>query len=212
MNLSKINDNGENMAQSCLETVVKGIITMSSERAAPGRGCEEEEVRKMTMSPFRGRGFYDLHSEMNRMFDEVLGGMTRGRSGRQQGVQAAEWAPSMDVLEEDGNLVIKAELPGVKQEDVDITVHDRVLTISGQRREDTETERGGYHVRERRRGAFSRSVMLPQDVNEDRIRARYEDGVLEVTVEGAAAVREPKRIQIEGLTSDESSNGETARG
>jgi HSP20 family protein len=101
----------------------------------------------------------------------------------------------MDVLEEDGNLVIKAELPGVKQEDVDITVHERVLTISGQRREETETERGGYHVRERRRGAFSRSVMLPQDVNEDRIRARYEDGVLEVTVEGAAAVREPKRIR-----------------
>ena len=118
----------------------------------------------------------------------------------------------MDVLEEDGNLVIKAELPGVKQEDVDITVHERVLTISGQRREETETERGGYHVRERRRGAFSRSVMLPQDVDEDRIRARYEDGVLEVTVEGAAAVREPKRIQIEGRTGDQSSNGEATRG
>jgi HSP20 family protein len=170
------------------------------------------EVRKMTMSPFRGRGLYDLHSEMNRMFDEVLGGMTRGRTERQQGVQAAEWAPSMDVLEEDGNLVIKAELPGVKQEDVDITVHERVLTISGQRKEETETERGGYHVRERRRGAFSRSVMLPHDVDEDRIRARYEDGVLEVTVEGAAAVREPKRIQIEGRTGDQSSNGEATHG
>ena len=54
--------------------------------------------------------------------------------------------------------------------------------------------------------------MLPQEVNEDRIRARYEDGVLEVTIEGAAAVREPKRIQIEGHTSDESSNGEATRG
>ena len=153
-----------------------------------------------------------MQSEMNRMFDEVFGGMARGRSGRQQGVQATEWAPSMDVFEEDGNLMIRAELPGVKQEDVDIPVHDRVLTISGQRREETETERGGYHVRERRRGAFSRSVMLPQDVDEDRIRARYEDGVLEVTVEGAAAVREPRRIQIEGRTSDEISNGEAARG
>lgn len=191
---------------------MEGIIATSVERAAPGRGREEEEVRKMTMSPFRGRGFYDLHSEMNRMFDEVLGGIARGRTGRQQGVQSTEWAPSMDVLEEDGNLVIKAELPGVKQEDVDITVHDRVLTISGQRREETETERGGYHVRERRRGAFSRSLMLPQDVDEDRIRARYENGVLEVTVEGAAAVREPKRIQIEGYAGDESSNGEAASG
>jgi HSP20 family protein len=183
-----------------------------SERAAPGRGRKEVEVRKMTMSPFRGRGYYDLHSEMNRMFDEVLGGMARGRTGRQQGVQATEWAPSMEVLEEDVNLVIRAELPEVKQEDVDIAVHDRVLTISGQRREETETERGGYHVRERRRGAFSRSVMVPQDVDEDRIRARYEDGILEVTVEEAAAVREPKRIQIEGRTSEESSNGEATRG
>jgi HSP20 family protein len=188
------------------------MIAASAERAAPGRGREEEEVRKMAMSPFRGRGFYDLQSEMNRMFDEVLGGMARGRTGRQQGAQATEWAPSMDVLEENGNLVIRAELPGVKQEDVDITVHDRVLTISGQRREETETERGGYHVRERRRGAFSRSVMLPQDVDEDGIRARYEDGILEVTVEGAAAVREPRRIQIEGSTGNESSNGEAARG
>jgi HSP20 family protein len=54
--------------------------------------------------------------------------------------------------------------------------------------------------------------MVPQDVDEDRIRARYEDGILEVTVEGAAAVREPKRIQIEGRTSEESSNGEATRG
>ena len=152
----------------------------------------------MAMSPFRGRGFYDLHSEMNRMFDEVLGGLDRGRSGRQQGVQATEWAPSVDVFEKEGNLVIRAELPGVKQEDVDITVQDRVLTISGQRKEEQEQERDGYYVRERRQGAFRRSVMLPQGVDEGNIRARYEDGVLEVTVEGAAAVREPRRIQIEG--------------
>ena len=165
----------------------------------------------MTLSPFRGRGFYDLHSEMNRMFDEVLGGLTRGRSGREQGVQAGEWAPSVDVFEEEGNLVIRAELPGVKQEDVDITVHDRVLTVSGQRKEEQKQERGGYYVRERRHGSFRRSVMLPQGVEEDKIRARYEDGILEVTVEGAAAVREPRRIQIEGLAGEESSNGEASR-
>ncbi len=166
----------------------------------------------MALSPFRGRGFYDLHSEMNRMFDEVLGGLSRGRSGREQGVPAGEWAPSMDVFEDEGNLVIRAELPGVKQEDVDITVHDRVLTVSGQRREEQEQERGGYYVRERRQGSFRRSVMLPQGVEEDKIRARYEDGILEVTVDGAAAVREPRRIQIEGSTGDDSSNGEASRG
>ena len=163
----------------------------------------------MAMSPIRGRGFYDLHSEMNRMFDEVFGGLAR-RTGRQQGSQVTEWAPSMDVLNRDGNLVIRAELPGVRQEDVDITVHERVLTISGERKEEQEQDRGGYYVRERRHGSFRRSMTLPEGVDESGIRARFEDGVLEVTVEGAAAAREPKRVQIESPESGQISNGEAA--
>jgi HSP20 family protein len=165
----------------------------------------------MAMSPMRGRGFYDLHSEMNRMFDDVFGGLAR-RTGRQQGAQASEWAPSMDVLNRDGDLVVRAELPGVRQEDVDITVHDRVLTISGERREEQQQERGGYYVRERRHGSFRRSMTLPEGVDEGEIRARFENGVLEVTVAGAAAVREPKRIQVEGPENGQSSNGETSAG
>lgn len=167
----------------------------------------------MGLSPFRGRGFYDLQSEMNRMFDEMFGGLTRGRSGRPQGTQTTEWAPSMDVLNRGGDLVIRAELPGVKQEDVDITVHDGVLTISGERKEEQEAERGGYYVRERRQGTFRRSMTLPEGVDENSIRARFEDGILDVTIQGAAAVREPKRIQIEGSAgSSESFDEETPRG
>jgi HSP20 family protein len=160
----------------------------------------------MAMSPFRGRGFYDVQSEMNRVFDEMFGGLMR-RSGGQQRAQATEWAPAMDVLQRDGDLMVRAELPGVKLEDVDITVHDRVLTISGERKLEEETERGGYYVRERRHGSFRRSMTLPEGVEEDRIRARFQDGVLEVTIEGAAAVREPKRIQIEGETSEGEGTG-----
>jgi HSP20 family protein len=102
------------------------------------------------------------------------------------------------VVTEDGDLVIKAELPGVKQEDVDITLQDNVLTVSGQRKTEQEEERGGYYVRERQYGSFSRSLTVPEGVDESKIHARYENGVLEVTVEGAAQVQEPKRIQIEG--------------
>ncbi len=152
----------------------------------------------MAMSPFRGRGFYDLHSEMNRMFDEMFGGLARSRSGRRQQGAQTEWAPALDVLEREGDLVVRAELPGVKQEDLDITVHDRVLTISGERKEEQEEQRAGYYVRERRHGSFRRSMTLPEGVDESKVRARFEDGVLELTIEGAAAVREPKRIQIEG--------------
>jgi HSP20 family protein len=160
----------------------------------------------MAMSPFRGRGFYDVQSEMNRVFDEMFGGLMR-RSGGQQRAQVTEWAPAMDVLQKDGDLMVRAELPGVKLEDVDITIHDRVLTISGERKLEEETERGGYYVRERRHGSFRRSMTLPEGVEEDRIRARFQDGVLEVTIEGAAAVREPKRIQIEGQTSEGEGTG-----
>ena len=156
----------------------------------------------MTLSPFRrgrgGGGFWDPLSEVNRMFDDVFGGLTRRPGGRQTGAELAEWAPAVDVLQRDGDLVVRAELPGVSPEDVDITLQNRVLTISGQRREEQEEQRGGYYVRERRSGSFSRSMTLPEGVDEDSIRARYENGVLEVTIAGAAAVREPRRIQVEG--------------
>ena len=153
------------------------------------------------LSPFRGRrGFYDPVGEMNQVFDNMLGGLMR-RSGGQQRSEVAEWAPAIDVVTENGDLVVKAELPGVKQEDVDITLQDNVLTVSGQRKAEHEEERGGYYVRERRYGSFSRSLTVPEGVDESKIHARYENGVLKVTIEGAAQVQEPKRIQIEGSDS-----------
>ena len=84
----------------------------------------------MSLTPFRG--FYDMQSEMNRMFDEVFGSLSR-TGGRQQGEAPSQWAPALDVLQEDGDIVVRAELPGVKQDDVDITFHNGVLTISGVR-------------------------------------------------------------------------------
>jgi HSP20 family protein len=150
------------------------------------------------LSPFRG--FYDAQSEVDRLFGEMLGGLSR-RRGRQEGQQLAQWAPAMDVLTRDGDLVIRAELPGVKPEDVDITLQNGVLTISGEHKVAQEEERGGYHVRERRYGSFRRSMTLPQEVDESKVHARFEDGVLEVRVEGAAVEQSPKRIEIEGTSS-----------
>jgi HSP20 family protein len=148
----------------------------------------------MGLSPFRG--FWDMQSQMNRMFNEMLGNL--GRSPERQLEGVTEWAPAVDATAKDGNLVIRAELPGVKPEDVDISLHGNVLTISGERKAEQEEERGGYYIRERRYGSFSRSFTLPQGTDESKVRARFEHGVLEVTVEGAGAVEEPKRIQIEG--------------
>jgi len=148
----------------------------------------------MGLSPFRGFG--DMQSQINRMFNEMLGNVTRSPGRQLEG--ATEWAPAVDATEKDGNLIIRAELAGVKPEDVDISLHGNVLTISGERKAEQEEERGGYYIRERSYGSFSRSFTLPQGTDESKVRARYEHGVLEVTVEGAAVVEEPKRIQIEG--------------
>ena len=161
---------------------------------APGGSREEKEVYEMALSPFRG--FYDMQSEMNRMLDEVFGSLAR--TGRRQGEAPTQWAPALDVLQEDGDIVVRAELPGVKLEDVDITFQNGVLTISGVRQAEEQKEGSGYYIRERRYGSFRRSMSLPEGTDESNISARFLDGVLEVRVAGAAAVQEPRRIQIEG--------------
>ena len=149
------------------------------------------------MSPFGRRGgFYDAHSEVNRLLDEMFGGL--GRRPGSRGAQATvEWAPSVDVLQKDGDLVVRVEMPGVKPEDVEVAVHNGVLTISGERKIDQEEERAGYYVRELRHGSFRRSMLLPEGVEEEKIHAHYQDGILEVTLGGAAAAREPRRVHIE---------------
>jgi HSP20 family protein len=97
-------------------------------------------------------------------------------------------------LSKDGDLLIGAELAGVKHEDVDITLHNGVLTISGEHKVDEQEEdRGGSHVRERRFGWFRRSMTLAEGVDESKIHACFEDGVLEVRVEGAAVEQSASR-------------------
>ena len=149
----------------------------------------------MALTPFRG--LWDLQGQINRTLEDMFGGLLRRREGLPQ-TQLAEWAPTVDILSEDGDLLIRAELPGLKQEDAEITLQDNVLTISGERKAEREEERGGYYVRERRYGSFRRSMTLPKGTDESKISARFENGVLEVRVQGAAVVEEPKRIQIEG--------------
>jgi HSP20 family protein len=137
-----------------------------------------------------------MQSQMNRMFNEMLGNLGQSPARQLEGV--TEWAPAVDATTKNGDLVIRAELPGVKPEDVDISLHNNVLTISGERKAEQEEERGGYYIRERRYGSFSRSFTLPQGTDESKVHVRYENGVLEVTVEGVTVVEEPRRIQIEG--------------
>ncbi len=112
-----------------------------------------------------------------------------------EGAQRGGWSPSVDVVKKDDHLVLRADLPGIKPEEVKIEVEDDVLTVSGEHREEKEEKKEHYMRRERRYGSFSRSMVLPQGVKADDIEAKCEDGVLEVTIPTAKA-EEKQKVEI----------------
>jgi HSP20 family protein len=113
--------------------------------------------------------FGELRARLDRMFD--------GLEGRERA-----WTPAIDVVREDGHLVVRADLPGIKPEEVKIEVEDDILTVSGVHRESAEEKEKGYVRRERRYGSFSRSMALPRGVDVKAIKAKTRDGVVEVTI------------------------------
>ena len=102
---------------------------------------------------------------------------------------------ALDVAEEADKYIVKASVPGVKPEEVEITVTDNVLTIKGETKEDTEIKEENYHLRERRYGSFMRSVTLPAPVNADKIEAVHENGVITLTLPKSETVK-PKKIEL----------------
>jgi len=107
----------------------------------------------------------------------------------------SEWALALDVVENEDAYVVKASLPGVKPEDVEITFEKGNLTIRGEIKDETEKEQGTYHLRERRSGSFVRTVSLPSTINADEIKADYQDGVLTLTLPKAEEIK-PRRIAV----------------
>ncbi|MFN2567022.1 MAG: Hsp20 family protein [Gemmatimonadaceae bacterium] len=111
--------------------------------------------------------------------------------------QAAEWSPQVEVLERGDSLVVRADLPGVKRDDVEVNVENDVLTIRGERRQERSETEGGYRRSERSYGTFFRQIPLPEDVEPSQIEASYEDGVLEVRIPSARdQQRSRRRIEI----------------
>ncbi len=146
-------------------------------------------------NPFHG--FVDAISEWNRMREVGMGRI--GHEARQEDrprTHATAWVPTTDVFAKGDDLVIRVSLSGVYPEDVNVTLSNGVLTISGERRSEPEEEEVSFYVRERYYGAFRRSLTLPAGVDEDDISADYENGLLEIVVRGAAAAAEPRRIEI----------------
>ncbi|HYH12018.1 MAG TPA: Hsp20/alpha crystallin family protein, partial [Thermomicrobiales bacterium] len=125
--------------------------------------------------------FSEIEAEMDRVFGRRLPFMQPLR--RYMGANISdEWVPSADVYEKDGDLVVKAELPGVARDDIDVMIDNGDLVIKGERRSEEEVEEANYFRMERFSGTFYRRFPLPDNVDEDQIRAEYRDGVLEIQI------------------------------
>ena len=128
-------------------------------------------------------------SEVNRLFNTLF--------GPENGQAQQRWVPAMDLVEADDEFVLKADLPGLTEDDVSIEVRDNALTISGERKSESEQKGRGWYRVEREFGRFSRSLTLPEGVNADSIGASFENGVLEVRIPKPEQPK-PRRIQIGG--------------
>ena len=141
--------------------------------------------------PFRD--LVGLQERMNRLFDESYRGARS--AGQDEWALGGSWAPAVDIYEQDGNIVMKAELPGIDPKAVDIRLENNTLTLRGERKLDKEVKEDSYHRVERAYGAFSRSFTLPTVVDQGNIKAEYKDGVLKLTLPKREEAK-PRQIQI----------------
>jgi len=147
--------------------------------------------------------FQTLRSEMDRLFDNFLTGMpplTPSFTGFHQAFPAAQGlTPAWDVKETEKEFVVTADLPGIDEKDIELTIRDGVLRLRGEKKSEKTSVGSNYHVMERSHGSFHRSIRLPASIDEDKIAARFDRGVLTITVpKRPEAVKEQKKIEIKG--------------
>ncbi|WP_022947508.1 Hsp20/alpha crystallin family protein [Methylohalobius crimeensis] len=133
-----------------------------------------------------------LQRELERSFESMRSDMVRGG---EEMPAAAEWAPAVDIKEKANQYVVHADLPGVKPDDIEITLENSILTIKGHRETEAKEEQEDYKRVERVYGGFFRRFALPDSVDADKIQANYEQGVLIITIPKKAEVQ-PKKITV----------------
>ncbi len=148
--------------------------------------------------PFRGitpwRPFRELE-EMERRFEDVFGRPFVPAAWRRFPIREMAWAPAVEVFEKEDKYVVRADLPGVKEEDIGVSIEGDTLTIKGEKKSESEIKEESYYCCERSYGSFYRSIALPSMVDAKKIEASYEDGVLEVSLPKAAEVK-PKKVTV----------------
>jgi HSP20 family protein len=131
-----------------------------------------------------------IQNEMNRLFNSFF-----DTPNPANGTTFRRWIPAMDLVETEHDFVLKADLPGLSESDVNIELDDNVLTISGERKSEHEDRKAGYYRVERSYGSFRRSLTLPEGVDPEAVKATFDKGVLEVTVPKPVQ-QQPRKVQI----------------
>ncbi len=132
----------------------------------------------------------DIQREMNRLFGPAM--LRPGKKGN----GGTFWAPAVDVIDEKDTIRVRADLPGMKKEEIEVSVDNDVLTIKGEKQEEKEVKEKDYIRSERYCGSFHRSFTLPSGVDAQKVNANYKDGVLEITLPKREDAR-PKQVKVE---------------
>lgn len=133
-----------------------------------------------------------IQREMNRLFDSSL----TGRGPKEDGLLESAWVPAMDVYESKDNVLVKADIPGLKKEEIEVSVHGDTLTIKGEKSRENETKAEDFVRTERYYGSFNRSVRLPSEVEAEKVEAKYSNGVLELVLPKKEQAK-PKQLKID---------------
>ena len=131
----------------------------------------------------------DLRNEIDRLFDSPLSELTRTSQ------LLSGWTPALDVYEDKDSFIVKAELPGMKKEDIEVSLHDGSLSISGERKTESKREDSEVYRAERFFGRFQRTVSLPTTVAADKVKAAYTDGILTITLPKTEEAK-PRKIDV----------------
>ncbi len=140
-------------------------------------GREDLPVRRGAYDPFRG-----FQRDMNSLFEDFLGEFPIEKYGMGRDLAASNFSPLMDVSENDKEVLISAELPGMEEKDITVEIEDSVMTIRGEKKEEHEEKGRNWYRREQSYGSFNRSIILPADVDDKKAKAQFKKGVLTVTV------------------------------
>ncbi|MBU1044029.1 MAG: Hsp20/alpha crystallin family protein [Candidatus Omnitrophica bacterium] len=147
--------------------------------------------RKNTWLSDPFRELENLQREMNRLFDFSFANNPFGETT----LLGSQWSPSIDIHESKDNLLVKADLPGLTKDEIEISVQDNNLIIKGEKKKENEVQEENYYKTERFYGSFYRTIQLPSEVDENKVNAQYKDGVLSLTLPKKENAK-PKQIRV----------------